>query len=48
MISNKNLIGLSGWPSMRARDKLQRADSGLEKLPLGNRMKNDETRAAWN
>jgi hypothetical protein len=24
MISNKDLIGCSGWPSMRTRDKLQR------------------------
>jgi hypothetical protein len=37
LILNKDLIGISGWLGMRARDK----------LPLDNSMKNDETQAAW-
>jgi hypothetical protein len=48
LISNKDLIGHSGWPGMRARDKLQRGRLRLgDKLPLDNSMTNDETQAAW-
>jgi hypothetical protein len=31
LISNKDLIGLSGWPGMRERDKLQRGRLRLGK-----------------
>jgi hypothetical protein len=48
LISNKDLIGHSGWTGMRERDKLQRGRLRLgEKLPLDNSMTNDETQAAW-
>jgi hypothetical protein len=44
MISNKDLIGCSGWSGMRTRDILQRGQLRLgDKLPLDNSMKNDET-----
>jgi hypothetical protein len=47
MISNKDLIGCSGWPGMRARDILQRGRLRLsDKLPLDNSTTNDETQAA--
>jgi hypothetical protein len=48
LISNKDLIGRSGWPGKRARDKLQRGQLRLgDKLPLDNNTINDETQAAW-
>jgi hypothetical protein len=34
-ILNKDLIGLSGWPSMRERDILQRGQLRLRKNSLG-------------
>ena len=47
VISNKDLIGCSGWLGMRTRDMLQRGQLRLgEKLPLDNSMTNDETQAA--
>jgi hypothetical protein len=46
VISNKDLIGRSGWPGMRTRDILQRGRLRLsEKLPLDNSMTSDETQA---
>jgi hypothetical protein len=48
LISNKDLIGHSGWSGMRARDKMQRGRLRLgDKLPLDNSTTNDETQAAW-
>jgi hypothetical protein len=48
LILNKDLIGHSGWPGMRARDKLQRGRLKLgDKLLLDNSTTNDETQAAW-
>jgi hypothetical protein len=48
LISNKDLIGHSGWPGMRERDKLQRGRLRLgDKLPLDNSTTNDETQATW-
>jgi hypothetical protein len=48
LISNKDLIGHSGWSGMRERDKMQRGRLRLgKKLPLDNNMTNDETQAAW-
>jgi hypothetical protein len=48
MISNKDLIGCSGWQGMRTRDILQRGRLRLsDKLPLDNRMTRDETQAAY-
>ena len=48
LILNKGLIGHSGWPGMRARDKLQRGRLRLgDKLPLDNNTTNDETQAVW-
>jgi hypothetical protein len=47
VISNKDLIGCSGWPGMRTRDILQRGRLKLsDKLPLDNSTTNDETQAA--
>jgi hypothetical protein len=47
VISNKDLIGCSGWPGMRTRDILQRGRLRLgDKLPLDNSTTNDETQAA--
>ena len=44
LISNKDLIGCSRWPSMRTRDILQRGRLKLsEKPPLDNRMTNDDS-----
>jgi hypothetical protein len=48
VISNKDLIGRSGWPSMRKRDILQRGRLRLsEKLPLDNSTTSDKTQAAY-
>jgi hypothetical protein len=48
MISNKDLIGCSGWPSMWTRDILQRGRLRLsDKLPLDNSTTRDETQAAY-
>jgi len=48
VISNKDLIGHSGWPSMRTRDILQRGRLRLsEKLPLDNSMTSDKTQASY-
>ena len=48
MISNKDLIGCSGWLGMRTRDILQRGRLRLsDKLPLDNSMTRDETQAAY-
>jgi hypothetical protein len=47
VISNKDLIGCSGWLGMRTRDILQRGRLRLsDKLPLDNSTTNDETQAA--
>jgi hypothetical protein len=47
VISNKDLIGCSGWPGMRTRDILQRGRLRLsDKLPLDNSTTSDETQAA--
>jgi hypothetical protein len=44
MISNKDLIGRSGWPGMRTRDILQRGRLRLsEKIPLDNSTTSDKT-----
>jgi hypothetical protein len=48
VISNKDLIGCSGWPGMRTRDILQRGRLRLsDKLPLDNSTTSDETQAAY-
>jgi hypothetical protein len=48
MISNKDLIGCSGWPGMRTRDILQRGRLRLsDKLPLDNSTTRDETQATY-
>jgi hypothetical protein len=48
VISNKDLIGRSGWPGMRTRDILQ---SGRlrrsNKLPLDNSTTSDKTQATY-
>ena len=47
VISNKDLIGRSGWSGMRTRDILQRGQLRLiDKPPLDNSTISDETRAA--
>ncbi len=44
VISNKDLIGRSGWPGMQTRDILQRGRLRLsDKIPLDNSTTNDET-----
>ena len=44
MISNKYLIGRSGWPGMRTRDILKRGRLKLsDKLPLDNSTISDKT-----
>jgi hypothetical protein len=44
MISNRDLIGCSGWSSMRTRDILQRGRLRLgDKLPLDSSTTNNET-----
>jgi hypothetical protein len=48
VISNKGLIGCSGWSGMKTRDILQRGELSLgEKLPLDNSTTNDETQTTW-
>jgi hypothetical protein len=48
MISNKDLIGCSGWSGMQTRDILQRGQLRLsEKLPLDNSTTYDETQVAY-
>jgi hypothetical protein len=48
VISNKDLIGCSGWSGMRTRDILQRGQLRLgDKLPLNNDTKNNETQETW-
>jgi hypothetical protein len=44
LISNKDLIGHSGWSGMKAREKLQRGQLRPgDELPLDNSTKIDET-----
>ena len=48
VISNKKLIGRSGWSGMQTRDILQRGRLRLsDKLPLDNSMTSDKTQAAY-
>jgi hypothetical protein len=48
VILNKDLIGRSGWPSMRKRDILQRGRLKLsDNLPLDNIMISDKTQVAY-
>jgi hypothetical protein len=48
VISNKDLIGRSGWSGMRTRDILQRGQLRLnDKLPLDNSMTSDKTQVAY-
>jgi hypothetical protein len=48
VISNKDLIGRSGWPGMRTRDILQRGQLRLsDKLPLDNSTTSDKTQVAY-
>jgi hypothetical protein len=48
VISNKDLIGRSGWPGMRTRDILQRGRLKLsDELPLDNSTTSDNTRATY-
>ena len=48
VISNKDLIGRSGWPGMRTRDILQSGRLRLSnKLPLDNSTTSDKTQAAY-
>ena len=48
VISNKDLIGHSGWSGMRTRDILQRSRLRLsDKLTLDNSMKSDKTQVAY-
>jgi hypothetical protein len=48
IISNKDLIGHSGWPGMRTRDILKRGRLRLsDKLPLDNSTTSDETQGAY-
>jgi hypothetical protein len=48
VISNKDLIGRSGWPGMQTRDILQRGQLRLSnKLPLDNSMTSDKTQATY-
>jgi len=48
VISNKDLIGCSGWLGMRTRDILQRGQLKFsDKLPLDNSTTSDETQAAY-
>jgi len=47
VISNKDLIGCSGWSGMQTRDILQRGRLKLsDKLPLDSSTTNNETQAA--
>jgi hypothetical protein len=48
VISNKDLIGRSGWSGMRTRDILQSGRLRLSnKLPLENSTTSDKTQAAY-
>jgi hypothetical protein len=48
VISNKDLIGRSGWPGMQTRDILQSGRLRLSnKLPLDNSTTSDKTQAAY-
>jgi hypothetical protein len=48
VISNKYLIGRSGWPGMRTRDILQSGRLRLSnKLPLDKSTTSDKTQAAY-
>ena len=48
LISNKYLIGRSGWPGMQTRDILQSGRLRLSnKLPLDNSTTCDKTQAAF-
>jgi hypothetical protein len=48
VISNKDLIGRSGWSGMRTRDILQKGRLRLsDKLPLDNSMTSDKTQATY-
>jgi hypothetical protein len=48
VISNKDLIGCSGWPGMQTRDIFQRGRLRLsDKLPLDNSMTSDKTQATY-
>ena len=48
MISNKDLIGCSGWLGMRTRDILQRGQLRLsDKLTLDNSTTRDETQTTY-
>jgi hypothetical protein len=48
VISNKDLIGRSGWPGMRTRDILQGGQLRLSnKLPLDNSTTSDKTQATY-
>jgi hypothetical protein len=48
VISNKDLIGRSGWPSMWTRDILQSGRLRLSnKLPLDNSTTSDKTQATY-
>jgi hypothetical protein len=47
VISNKDLIGHSGWPGMWRKDILQRGQLRLsDKIPLDNSTTSDETQVA--
>ena len=48
VISNKDLIGRSGWLGIQTRDILQRGQLRLsDKLPLDNSMTSDETQETY-
>jgi hypothetical protein len=48
VISNKDLIGSSGWSGMRIRDILQRGRLRLsDKLPLDSSTTSDKTQATY-
>jgi hypothetical protein len=48
VISNKDLIGRSGWLGMQTRDILQRGRLRLsDKIPLYNSMTSDKTQATY-
>jgi hypothetical protein len=48
VISNKDLIGCSGWPGMRTRDTLKSGRLRLSnKLPLDNSTTSDKIQAAY-
>jgi hypothetical protein len=48
MISNKDMIGRSGWSGLRTRDILHRGRLRLsDKLPLDNSTTSDKTQAAY-